>query len=632
MIVIDLIRNVALLVALAAIYQVIAARAPDSVILKSLIFGVLFGAVGIVGMLTPIYYSEGVIFDGRSIVLFTAGLFGGPIAAFISSAMVGAYRLWLGGAGALFGALVAVSSAAIGVVFYYIRRKRGIDYDVLQLLGISLLVHLIMFLILWFLPNRMGQQAFRDIGLPILVLYPIATMLVSLLFQDYEERIAVKRKLHRLAYFDSLTGLPNRQYLIESLMRLLQGPQRAEHDKLLLLINLDRFKTLNDARGHAVGDQLLCALASKLGKYIDRGDILARMSADEFAILVQTPDNSFSSINVRGQRFADELQAFLKFPISLGEDEVSVSSSIGIASFPMGTGDSAGHILRRADMAMHLAKQKGGNQSVVFQLAMASSVEQKYQVERELRKAIPAGELVLYFQSQVNARGEIVGAEALVRWRHPERGLVPPMDFIPVAEESDLIVDMGNWTLADACRILAMENLFAPDFRLSVNISPRHFAQLNFTSNLRHILETAGADPRHLTLEVTESLLIQNISDVVDKMTELAALGIHFSLDDFGTGYSSLSYLKRLPIHEIKIDKSFVQDAPIDPDDAALVESILAVAKHMDLAVVAEGVETSEQADFLNNRGLGKVIHQGYYFHKPEPSDSWLTNYKPSTR
>jgi EAL domain-containing protein (putative c-di-GMP-specific phosphodiesterase class I) len=284
------------------------------------------------------------------------------------------------------------------------------------------------------------------------------------------------------------------------------------------------------------------------------------------------------------------------------------------------------HILRRADTALHRAKEAGGNQTAFFETGMGDSAEQRFRVERELHRAIPAGELRLYFQPQVDAQGKLAGAEALVRWQHPERGLIPPSAFIPVAEESDLIVDLGAWVLAEACHLMAREDMAGHPLRLSVNLSPRHFRQKGFVPWLRDLLSATGADPTNLTLEVTEGLMIDNINDVVAKMSELTALGIHFSLDDFGTGYSSLAYLKRLPIHELKIDKTFVQDAPTDPDDAALVETILAVAQHMHLKVVAEGVETEEQANFLNARA--PVIHQGYLYGRPEPAEVWIKRWR----
>lgn len=620
----DLVENIALLVALATIYQVIASRTPNHGLAQPIIVGMLFGIVGVIGMVTPIHYANGLIFDGRSVILSVAGLFGGPLVAVISAFIMSAYRIWLGGVGALTGIIVIVVSAAIGLAFYYHRMKSGGRLSALQFYGMGLIVHCAMLGIMLILPGGLGLRVLLELGLIIILLYPVATMLVSLLFQDYEEQQESRQKLHRLAYYDSLTGLPNRQFLLEKLTASLDQPYSLEHSRLLMLINLDRFKMLNDARGHVVGDQLLCALTGRLGGNMKEGDVLARMSADEFAVLLHMPEERFRDVNMWSQHVSEKIQASIKFPTMLGDDEVSISSSIGIASFPA-AGDTASNVLRRADMAMHRAKQNGGNQSVIFELDMASSAEHKYRVEGELRKAIPGRELVLYLQSQVDAAGKIVGAEALVRWQHPQQGLVLPMTFIPVAEESDLIVELGNWTIMEACAILAREEIFSQPLRLSVNISPRHFHNAKFVASVKRALTATGADATHLTLEVTEGLLIQNINEVVAKMVELAALGIHFSLDDFGTGYSSLSYLKRLPIHEIKIDKSFVQDAPSDPDDAALVESILAVARHMQLDVVAEGVETQAQADFLNERA--KVVHQGYYFHKPEPSDTWISRH-----
>lgn len=617
----ELIHNTALLVVLTTIYQITLSRSKKELLTSKLLFGFLFGVVGVVGMMTPVQYGNGVIFDGRSIILFVAGIFGGPLVALMSATIIGAYRVWLDGAGMAVGVAVTAISAVAGVVFYYIRTRAGGSLSALVLLGAGLLVNVVMLITFLYLPDGIGIKVIKELGPTILLFYPVATMLICLLFQDYEEKEISRGRLHQLAYYDALTGLPNRLLQVDRLNDALSLCKAFRCKGALILFNLDRFKTLNDARGHAVGDMLLCTVADRLKAVIGTEDSLARMSADEFAVLIKGTGKNMEEMNLLAQNLADKVQIALKFPIKLGEDDVLVSSSIGITSFPLEPADRTSDIFRRADTAMHLAKKNGGNQSMFFEPVMANLVEQRFQTERELRLAIPAGELMLYLQSQVNASGQVVGAEALVRWQHPVRGLVPPSLFIPIAEETDLIIDVDIWVLTETCRMLTREDIYSLPIRISVNISPRHFRQINFVASIKQILADTGADPTHLTLEVTEGLFIDNMSAVIAKMIELTSLGIHFSLDDFGTGYSSLSHLKRLPIHELKIDKTFVQDAPIDADDAALVESVLAIAKHMQLSVVAEGVETQEQAAFLNARG--DVIHQGYLFSKPEPANSW---------
>ena len=434
-------------------------------------------------------------------------------------------------------------------------------------------------------------------------------------------------EIDRLAYHDPLTGMPNRALLMDRLGLALSVAHRRKHFDALILLNLDRFKNLNDAHGHSMGNLLLVALGERLAGLLREGDTLAHLAGDEFAILLQDLGGHRESASRHALTVAEKVHAGLRKAFQLENDEeILLTASVGITLSPEDGDDSPEEVLRRADTALHRAKDAGGNQTAFFESDMGIAARQRYTIERELRRGIPAGELRLFLQPQVDADGRLAGAEALVRWQHPERGLLPPGVFIGVAEESDLIVDLGTWVLSESCHLMARETMAGNPLRLSVNISPRQFRQRGFVPWISDLLAATGADPTHLTLEVTEGLVIDDIDAVVTKMNELVALGIHFSVDDFGTGYSSLAYLKRMPIHELKIDKSFVQDAPLDPNDAALVETILSVARHMHLQVVAEGVETTAQADFLNK--LARVIHQGYLYGKPEPAETWIARWR----
>lgn len=449
--------------------------------------------------------------------------------------------------------------------------------------------------------------------------------------QDLSDKKRSEEEIQRLAFYDGLTDLPNHTLLRDRLAQSLATGRRSQHQEALLLVNVDRFKNINDARGHTLGDTLLKALSQRLASLLREGDTLARMTADEFAILLPELNHNTDLASRHVLSVAEKIHAALRVPLSIsgepGIEAFTLTTSIGITLFPEVRDETPDDILRRAENALHRAKEAGGNQTAFFESDMGESAERRFRLERELRYAVQANELRLYLQPQVTAEGSLAGAEALVRWQHPERGLVPPSVFIPVAEESDLIVEVGAWVFSEACRLMAQQDVAGHPLRLSVNLSPRHFRQKSFVPWLRDLIAATGADPTHLTLEVTEGLMIDNINDVIAKMSELTALGCHFSLDDFGTGYSSLAYIKRLPIHELKIDRSFVQDAPSNPDDAALVETILSVARHMHLKVVAEGVETAEQAAFLNARGT--VIHQGYLYGRPEPIDSWIARWQP---
>ncbi|WP_151704562.1 EAL and GGDEF domain-containing protein [Nitrincola alkalilacustris] len=444
--------------------------------------------------------------------------------------------------------------------------------------------------------------------------------------QDISDKKQAAAQIHRLSFFDPLTGLPNRTLLMDRLEQACASGRHQHYQEALLLLNIDRFKLINDAHSLVTGDALLRAFANRIAGLLRESDTVARVAGDEFAILLPDPNKGHGQANRRALSVAEKIHQLLLQPINIDGEMFSVTTSIGITTFPEKANETPANIMRRADTALHRAKAGGGNQTSFFEIGMGEEAERSFRTERELRHGITVGELRLYLQPQVNSKREVVGAEVLVRWQHPAQGLLPPAVFIPIAEESDLIIELGTWVLTESCRLIAKQAQLGHPLHLSVNLSPRHFRQGNFVATVRQILSATGADPTSLTLEITEGLVIDNIDDVVAKMSALAELGIHFSVDDFGTGYSSLAYLKRLPIDELKIDRTFVQDAPNDPNDAALVETILAVASHMHLKVVAEGVETEEQAAFLNARG--NVIHQGYLFGKPGPAEEWIAHWR----
>lgn len=444
--------------------------------------------------------------------------------------------------------------------------------------------------------------------------------------QDISAQREAEALVHQLSYFDPLTNLPNRKLLIEWLEKGTGHDQRPLSGGALLLLNIDRFKKFNEAHNLLMGDALLKAFAERLSSIIKEPVSLARTSGDEFALLLgASPDHSVQ-MSHQALALAECLQNQLETPINVEGECFVITVSIGITTFASGVNERPADILRRADVALHRAKSAGGKQLAFFENAMGEEARRSFNIERALRLAIPNNELALHIQPQVTAQGRVVGAEALIRWHHPEKGLISPGEFIPIAEESDLINDLGNWVLQEACTLIKQLNDAGQALRIAVNISSRHFHQADFVDSIKNLLIQSQASPQCLTLEITESLVINHIDQVISKMNELAELGIHFSLDDFGTGYSSLAYLKRLPINELKIDRTFVQDAPNNPRDAALVETIMAVARHMKLTLVAEGIETQAQADFLNKHG--EVVHQGYFYGKPRPIQEWLQQWE----
>jgi diguanylate cyclase (GGDEF)-like protein/PAS domain S-box-containing protein len=442
---------------------------------------------------------------------------------------------------------------------------------------------------------------------------------------DITDQRQAEADVRRLAYYDALTGLPNRRLFADRLTQALAAARRSEHVGALMFIDLDQFKRVNDARGHDIGDAVLRQVGGRLTRFLRDEDTVARLGGDEFVVLLVNLANTPEAAARLAMGVAEKIRGVMETPFQVGDADYHIGASIGITVFPK-AGESEDDLLREADTAMYRAKDAGRNAVVYFESAMQESVQARLALEQDLHQAIAQNELRLFLQPQVDANGFLVGAEALVRWQHPTRGLISPLAFIPVAEESSLIISLGEWVLNEAARMLKQCDDLGRPLRLAVNVSPRQFRHPGFVAQVKEILSATGADPTHLVLEVTEGLVIEDIHATIAKMEELNKIGIHFSIDDFGTGYSSLAYLKRLPLHELKIDRTFVQDAPNDPNDAALVETILSVAQHMHLSVVAEGVENEAQFAFLKSRHCG--VFQGYLFDRPLPWDEFKAKWR----
>ena len=436
-----------------------------------------------------------------------------------------------------------------------------------------------------------------------------------------ERRLADDRIEH-LAYHDELTGLPNRRLLADRLDLELARTRRRGSVGAILLADLDRFKTINDALGHAIGDAYLRAASQVFLKSLRGEDTLSRWGGDEFVILLPSLAADPQEAARRAHRIASDLAARLAEPIPVEGHDLQLDASVGIALFPT-DGDTSDALISHADTAMYQAKQAGRNTICFYESRFQTLAEQRLRLEKDMRRALEREEFTVLYQPQTDAGGRPHGCEALVRWRHPERGMISPGEFIPLAEDSGLIVPLGTWVLRTA---LAQQARWAADPALagqlgmvSVNVSSRQFHQADFVEEVEAALAATGADPRMLELEVTESLLLVDIDETIARMTRLKAMGIRFAIDDFGTGYSSLAYLKQLPIDRLKIDQSFVRDVHKDHHDAAIVGTIIAMAQHLQLGLIAEGVETEAEWVFL--RAAGCPAFQGYLFGKPMPAE-----------
>jgi diguanylate cyclase (GGDEF)-like protein/PAS domain S-box-containing protein len=439
---------------------------------------------------------------------------------------------------------------------------------------------------------------------------------------DDTERRKAEDEIRNLAFHDSLTGLPNRRLLLDRLNQAMASSARSEKYGALLFIDLDNFKTLNDTLGHDIGDLLLQQVAQRLVTCVREGDTVARLGGDEFVVMLEDLSGNLQEAATQTEIVGEKILAALNETYELGNYKHHSTPSIGITLF-VNHQETIDELLKRADLAMYQAKAAGRNTLRFFDPDMQTLVTARATMEIDLRRAIVEKQFLVHYQAQVDSCGRVIGAEALVRWQHPERGLVSPADFIPLAEESGLILPIGHWVLEAACGKLAVwaAKPEMAHLTVAVNVSARQFSLPNFVEQVLAVVDYLGVRPDRLKLELTESLLLENAEDIIAKMLALRARGVGFSMDDFGTGYSSLSYLKRLPLDQLKIDQSFVRDVLTDSNDAAIARTVVALGQSLGLAVIAEGVETEAQREFLEAHGCH--AYQGYLFSRPLPVEGF---------
>ena len=436
-------------------------------------------------------------------------------------------------------------------------------------------------------------------------------------FTDISANKKLEETIHHLAFYDPLTHLPNRRLMRDRLKQALISRKLKSRYGAILFIDLNDFKTLNDTKGYDSGDLLLIRVSTNLQAAVHEDDTVARTGGNEFVVLVDALDISTELAATQAEAIAKRILAAISQPFNLRGYEYRCSASIGIALFHSHT-ISVDELIKQADMAMHQAKKIGKNTLCFFDPVIQEALQFRVQLESWMHKALNE-QYELYYQLQVDDKGKTTGAEALIRWNHPEQGIISPADFIPLAEETGLILPIGQWVLETACmQLKAWEhNQTTQHLVLAVNVSAKQFTQKDFVKQVLATLEKTGANPNKLKLELTESMLVTNIEDIIAKMNNLRIKGVKFSLDDFGTGFSSLSYLKRLPLDQLKIDQSFVHDALIDLNDAAIINAVIALGQSLGMEVIAEGVETQGQRNFLEAQGC--THYQGYFFSKPLP-------------
>ncbi len=441
--------------------------------------------------------------------------------------------------------------------------------------------------------------------------------------KDVTERIQTEEKLHFLAYHDVLTELPNRALFLERIEHAISRHRSERQNFTVLFLDVDNFKNVNDTLGHDIGDTVLIQISNKLSSCIRKGDTLARFGGDEFGILL----NELAEENVIS-KISDKILTQLSKPIKVKQNEIYLSASIGICTFPT-DGNNANVLLKNADTAMYKAKELGRNNFQFYSRSMGDIALRRMEIETELRHALEKDEFELYYQPQIDIQtGQIVGAEALLRWNHSKLGVLTPDTFIPILEETGLIISIGEWVIKQACKQIKIWNTIdsSPDFSISVNVSAVQFQESGLIDVIKETLNNSNLDPNLLELEITESILMENMNQVQEIIGKISLLGVKFAIDDFGTGYSSLSYLQKFKIDTLKIDKSFIHDINKNEDNATIVKTIIAMAHALKLSIIAEGVETIEQESFLKDSCCVKA--QGYYYSRPVPVEQFTKHLK----
>lgn len=437
-------------------------------------------------------------------------------------------------------------------------------------------------------------------------------------FIDISELKQAEEEIRRLAFFDPLTQLPNRRFLLDRMQLALSQSARTENHGALMFLDFDHFKVINDTRGHVYGDKILIEVAQRLRNCVRDTDTIARFGGDEFVVLLEGLSSTQAAAAMHADSVAEKIRESLAQAYFIADHDYISSTSIGVVLFK-GKTIAIDELLKRADMAMYQAKDSGRNTVRFFEPSMQTMLDARASMEDALRQALPKGELTLFYQLQTNRQQEFLGAEVLLRWHSPTLGMVPPDQFIPLAEQTKLILPIGRWVLETACASLKRWESH-PQLRkltLAVNISPVQFHHVDFITEVQSIIHASGINPKQLELELTENLVLENVNEAIAKMIALKALGVRFSMDDFGTGYSSLQYIKSLPLDRLKIDQSFVRDILTDPGDAMMVQTIVSMARNFGYEVIAEGVEAEGQMHALTQ--LGCDMYQGYLFSRPIP-------------